>query len=83
MSEPYKNELIEKAKTVAANLQIEVKRSVYFCVTGPTYETPAEYRMIHIIGGDRSWYEHCAGMYCRQSYGYSSFCNECYYRSGS
>ena len=49
---PLAKELIEKAKAVAANLQIEVREGVYFCVTGPTYETPAEYKMIHIIGGD-------------------------------
>ncbi len=52
MSEPYKKDLIQKAKTVAAELQIDVREGVYFCVTGPTYETPAEYRMIHIMGGD-------------------------------
>lgn len=52
MSEAYKRELIVKAKAVAENLQIHVKEGVYFCVTGPTYETPAEYKMIHILGGD-------------------------------
>jgi len=52
MSEAYKKDLIDKARSVAANLQIEVKEGVYFCVSGPTYETPAEYKMIHIIGGD-------------------------------
>lgn len=52
MSEPYKKDLIVKAKAVAANLEIEVREGVYFCVTGPTYETPAEYKMIHTIGGD-------------------------------
>lgn len=52
MSEAYKKELIEKAKNVADSLQIDVREGVYFCVTGPTYETPAEYRMIHILGGD-------------------------------
>lgn len=52
MSEPYKKGLIEKAKNVAENLQIDVREGVYFCVTGPTYETPAEYKMIHIMGGD-------------------------------
>lgn len=52
MSEAYKKELIEKAKKVADNLQIEVREGVYFSVTGPTYETPAEYKMIHILGGD-------------------------------
>lgn len=52
MSEPYKRGLIEKAKTIAGQLQIPVKEGVYFCVSGPTYETPAEYKMIHIMGGD-------------------------------
>src|SRR5215204_6333491 len=37
MSEPYKKGLIEKAKIAAANLQIEVREGVYFCVNGPTY----------------------------------------------
>ena len=52
MSEPYKKYLIEKAKEVAANLKIEVKEGVYYAVTGPTFETRAEYKMIHILGGD-------------------------------
>lgn len=52
MSEAYKKDLVQKAKAVAANLDIEVKEGVYFCVSGPTYETPAEYKMIHILGGD-------------------------------
>jgi purine-nucleoside phosphorylase len=52
MSEPYKKYLIAKAKEVAAHLNIPVKEGVYFAVTGPTYETRAEYRMIHILGGD-------------------------------
>ncbi|MDP9230825.1 MAG: purine-nucleoside phosphorylase [Bacteroidota bacterium] len=52
MSEPYKKELIEKAKLIAIRLGIEVKEGVYFGVTGPTFETRAEYRMIHILGGD-------------------------------
>ena len=52
MSEPYDKGLIKKAKEVATNLQIDVREGVYFCVTGPTYETPAEYKMIHILGGD-------------------------------
>jgi len=52
MSEPYKNYLIEKAKTIAAGLNISAKEGVYFAVTGPTFETKAEYKMIHILGGD-------------------------------
>lgn len=52
MSEPFKKELITKAKKIAADLDIEVKEGVYFGVTGPTFETRAEYRMIHLLGGD-------------------------------
>ena len=52
MSEPYAPGIIRKAKEVAAGLGIEVKEGVYFGVSGPTYETRAEYRMIHILGGD-------------------------------
>ena len=52
MSEPYKKTLIIKAKDVAAKLGIELREGVYFGVTGPTYETRAEYHMIHVMGGD-------------------------------
>lgn len=52
MNEPYKKYLIQKAKDVAARLNIEVKEGVYYAVTGPTFETKAEYKMIHILGAD-------------------------------
>ena len=52
MSEPYKKEIIQKAKKVAAALNLPVKEGVYFGVTGPTFETRAEYKMIHFLGGD-------------------------------
>lgn len=52
MSEPYKKELIQKAQQVAADLNITIKVGVYFGVTGPTFETRAEYKMIHILGAD-------------------------------
>jgi purine-nucleoside phosphorylase len=52
MSEPYKKELIQKAKTIAAELKIDVKEGVYLSVTGPTFETRAEYKMIHVLGAD-------------------------------
>lgn len=51
MSEPYKKDLIQKAKQVAASLNIPVKEGVYFGVTGPTFETRAEYKLIHMLGG--------------------------------
>ncbi|MBC7872606.1 MAG: purine-nucleoside phosphorylase, partial [Ferruginibacter sp.] len=52
MSEPYKKELILKAKSIAADYNIEVKEGVYCGVTGPTFETRAEYRLLKMIGGD-------------------------------
>ncbi len=52
MSEPYKKNLIEKAKSIAASAGYEIKEGVYIGVTGPTFETRAEYKMLHILGGD-------------------------------
>jgi len=52
MSEPYKKHLIQKAKEVAAKNNLPLRQGVYFTVTGPTFETRAEYKMIHILGGD-------------------------------
>ena len=52
MSEPYKKALIKKAKAIAAEKNIQLREGVYVAVTGPTFETRAEYRMIQAIGGD-------------------------------
>jgi purine-nucleoside phosphorylase len=52
MSEPYKKDLIDKAKAIAASAGYEMKEGVYIGVTGPTFETRAEYKMLAILGGD-------------------------------
>ena len=52
MSEPYANAFIDKAKRIAAENQIKVHEGVYVGVTGPTFETRAEYQLIKIAGGD-------------------------------
>jgi purine-nucleoside phosphorylase len=52
MSEPYANSFIEKAKQIAASNNIKVHEGVYVGVTGPTFETRAEYQLIKISGGD-------------------------------
>ena len=52
MSEPYKKYLIAKAKEVASENNIELKEGVYVGVTGPTFETRAEYKMLNLLGGD-------------------------------
>jgi purine-nucleoside phosphorylase len=52
MSEPYNKALIEKVKQIAHDNKIEVKEGIYVGVTGPTFETRAEYKMLHSLGGD-------------------------------
>ena len=52
MSVPYSKQLIEKAKAIAKKNNIKVREGVYVGLTGPTLETPAEYKYIRIIGGD-------------------------------
>ncbi|MEO8855328.1 MAG: purine-nucleoside phosphorylase [Ginsengibacter sp.] len=52
MSEPYKNYLIEKARKIAVENKIDIKEGIYVGVTGPTFETRAEYKMLNILGGD-------------------------------
>ncbi len=52
MSEPYKKDYIEVAKKIANVNGILLYEGVYVGVTGPTFETRAEYKMLHILGGD-------------------------------
>ena len=52
MSEPYSKRLIKKAKQIAETNGINIREGVYIAVTGPTFETRAEYKMVHILGGD-------------------------------
>lgn len=52
MSEPYSKELMIKAKHIASQLGYEVKEGVYCGVTGPTFETRSEYKLIKAVGGD-------------------------------
>ena len=52
MTRPYDPELIARAEKIAAEMGVKVHKGVYFGGTGPTYETPSEYKFIRIIGGD-------------------------------
>lgn len=52
MTRPYDHELIGKAKALSAELGISLKEGVYFASTGPSYETPAEYKYFRLIGAD-------------------------------
>ncbi len=52
MSEVYDKKLIELAIQVAGEQNIRFVKGVYAAVTGPNYETPAEYKYIQKIGAD-------------------------------
>ena len=52
MSAAYDKQLIAMAKEIAAEKGIRVVEGVYLDTQGPTFETPAEYRMFHRMGGD-------------------------------
>jgi len=52
MSEPYSKKLLAKAKAIGAELNYDLKEGVYLAVTGPTFETHAEYRLIKAVGAD-------------------------------
>ncbi|WP_353332017.1 purine-nucleoside phosphorylase [Bacteroides sedimenti] len=52
MSEAYSRELIGKALVIAEEKGIKIQQGVYLGTQGPTYETPAEYKLFHIMGAD-------------------------------
>jgi len=52
MSKPYDQNLRDKAADIANRLGIQHHTGIYVGVTGPTFETPAEYKYVRIIGGD-------------------------------
>ena len=52
MSEPYSKKLIATAHHIAKQHAFELKEGVYFGVTGPTFETRAEYKLIKQLGAD-------------------------------
>jgi purine-nucleoside phosphorylase len=56
MSEPYSRTMIQQAKEIAQQNNIELKDGIYLGLQGPTFETLAEYKMVKILGAD------CVGM---------------------
>ncbi len=52
MTHAYDLDYCKIARNVAKDLNIDLKEGVYFGLTGPSYETPAEIRMIRTLGGD-------------------------------
>jgi purine-nucleoside phosphorylase len=52
MSEAYDLHLIDRAKKIAGKLGIKVQEGVYLGLSGPTFETPAEYKYMRVLGAD-------------------------------
>ncbi|WP_066294039.1 purine-nucleoside phosphorylase [Bacillus sp. FJAT-29937] len=52
MSEAYSKELRLLARKIAEKINLSIQEGVYVGNTGPTYETPAEVRMLRTMGGD-------------------------------
>jgi len=52
MHEPYSLKMISKFKEIAKQQNIDIQEGVYLSLSGPTFETPAEYRMVRIMGAD-------------------------------
>jgi purine-nucleoside phosphorylase len=52
MSEAYDKELIALAKKIAASQGVKTVEGVYAGLSGPTFETPAEYKYVRVLGAD-------------------------------
>ena len=52
MTRPYEPKLIKMMEEIASQEGIALKKGVYLASTGPTYETPAEYKYFRTIGAD-------------------------------
>lgn len=52
MNQPYDPGILQKAEEIANRLDIKYRKGVYAGVTGPTFETPSEYRYIRYLGAD-------------------------------
>lgn len=52
MSRPYDPQLVRRAKAAAEEEGLRAHVGIYLALSGPTYETPAEYRMVRKLGAD-------------------------------
>ncbi len=80
MSEVYTKSLREKARSCAKKLGIDLQEGVYMALTGPTYETPAEVKMVRLLGADAVGMstvpEAIVASYCKMDVlGLSCICN--------
>ena len=52
MHEAYDKAMIDHFRDIASINNIDIKSGVYLALQGPTFETPAEYKMVKTLGGD-------------------------------
>lgn len=52
MHEAYSKVEIERMEKIAEKLNIPIHKGIYLALQGPTFETPAEYKMVRILGAD-------------------------------
>ncbi len=52
MSQVYDRQLIQLADDVAAQNKIKLHHGVYVCLSGPSFESPADLRFLRAIGAD-------------------------------
>jgi len=80
MTSVYSKNLIKIADDCAKKLKIKLQKGVYVAMTGPSYETPSEVRMLQTLGGDAvgmSTVPECiVANYCKMEVlGISCICN--------
>jgi purine-nucleoside phosphorylase len=52
MHEPYSLKMVRLMRSIAIENKLDIKEGVYLALQGPTFETPAEYRMVKLMGAD-------------------------------
>ena len=52
MSQPFNVQLAETTRKVARDTSINLREGVYICLSGPSFESPADLRFLRLIGAD-------------------------------
>jgi purine-nucleoside phosphorylase len=52
MSQPFDVQLAETTRKVARDTSINLREGVYICLSGPSFESPADLRFLRLIGAD-------------------------------
>ncbi len=52
MSQPYDREWIARVKEIAKKKKIKLHEGIYVCLSGPSFESPADLRFLRLIGAD-------------------------------